>query len=277
MVTAAAYRHLIQQLAAIYDPGEAQSIARIVIEDAFGHSPSSDKALNPEQLSLLEDITARLLKKEPVQYVLGQADFYGLKFEVSPAVLIPRQETEVLVHHIIQHTADLPLRLLDIGTGSGCIPISVKKHRPNMAASGWDISPDALDIARKNAVLNGVEIHWQQMDILNRPAWKNTGKWDIIASNPPYIPLRETHLVPDHVAQFEPHLALFVDDADPLIFYRTILDFSIAHLHPGGKLWFELNEFNAGEVAALARAKGFAEVEILRDLRGKDRVLKMRN
>ncbi|HMQ62341.1 MAG TPA: peptide chain release factor N(5)-glutamine methyltransferase [Flavilitoribacter sp.] len=276
MVTAAAYRHLTQQLSAVYDPAEAQSIARIVMEDVFGQSPNSDKALAPEQLDLLENITARLLKKEPVQYVLGQADFYGLKFEVSPAVLIPRQETEVLVHQIIQHTADRSLQFLDIGTGSGCIPITIKKHCPNMTASGWDISPAALEIARKNADLNGVEIRWQQIDILNRNAWENAGKWDIIASNPPYIPLRESHLVPDHVARYEPHLALFVDDTDPLIFYRTILDFAIEHLSPGGRLYFELNEFNAGEVAELARAKGFAEVTILRDLRGKERVLRVR-
>lgn len=273
-----AFRRLSDQLSACYDLREAQSIARIVVEDAFGFSPVSAQILDTTQLKELEAITARLLKKEPVQYVLGRADFYGLKLEVSPAVLIPRQETEELVQLVLQSIPSgriTHLRLLDIGTGSGCIPIAVKKHRPEVEVWGLDVSQAAMETAFRNGVLNQVEVNWLQMDILDRAAWTYLRKWDILVSNPPYIPGSEMHLVPDHVTQYEPHLALFVADADPLLFYRTILDFSLEHLNQGGRLFFELNEFNTREVADLARAAGYREVEIVRDLSGKERMLSL--
>ncbi len=273
-----AFRRLSEQLAACYDPGEAQSVARIVMEDAFGFSAVSPQILDANQLKDLEAITNRLLNEEPVQYVLGKADFYGMKLDVSPAVLIPRQETEELVQLVLQAIPSgriTHLRLLDIGTGSGCIPIAIKKHRPEVEVWGLDVSKAAIETAFRNGVLNQAEVNWVQADILDRAAWAYLRKWDIIVSNPPYIPKKETHLVPGHVLEYEPHLALFVEDADPLLFYRTILDFSLEHLNKNGRLFFELNEFNAREVADLARVAGYREVEIVRDLSGKERMLSL--
>lgn len=270
-----AYRRFFRRLASIYEAGEAASIARIVFEDVFGiRNLQRQDNFSPEQAEQLEAITARLLQHEPVQYVLGMADFYGLKFRVGPGVLIPRQETEELVHWILEENGPGPLRLLDIGAGSGCIPITLKKYRPLWQIEAMDVSPQALALARENAELNNTAVRFEERDILDRKAWMERGLYDIIVSNPPYILRRETHLMPQRVLDYEPHLALFVDGEEALLFYQAIAEFASGALRKGGSLFFEVNEFNAGEVVQFLEKQGFSSVSLRQDLNSKDRMVK---
>lgn len=269
-----AYRKLIEQLGGIFEPEEAASIARIVFEDAFGirNLNRLDK-FSLEHIAQLEAITARLLLHEPVQYVLGTADFYGLKFKVDQRVLIPRQETEELVHWVLEENGEAKLKLLDIGAGSGCIPITLKKHRPEWQVEALDVSPDALELARENAERNGVEVLLFQQDILNKSQWEAYKDYDIIVSNPPYIPRAETGLMPEQVLRYEPHLALFVDQGGALLFYQAIAAFALEALKPGGSLFFEANEFHAKNVVQLLEKQGFRPVKLKLDLNGKERMV----
>jgi release factor glutamine methyltransferase len=272
MTALAARELLIESLIPRYGEGEAKALARIVFEDAFDRGRSFD----PERF---EAIQTRLLAGEPLQYVLGMADFWGLKFKVSPAVLIPRQETEELVAWVLEHLKSSALdtiSLLDIGLGSGCIGITLKKKMPAIRLFGLEKSPEALAIAVDNAtrILGPNTYEFMLGDILNRADWAQFTALDVVVSNPPYIPHVEKSLMPDHVLAHEPALALFVDDPDPLLFYRVIADFCSEKLRPGAALFFECNEFNAPEVAAMVREKGFEEVEIRKDLAGADRMLR---
>ena len=272
MTALAAREHLIESLIPRYGEGEAKALARIVFEDAFDRG----RAFDPERF---EAIQTRLLAGEPVQYVLGMADFWGLQFKVGPAVLIPRQETEELVAWVLEHLKSSALdaiSLLDIGLGSGCIGITLKKKMPAISLFGLEKSPEALAIAFENANrILGPSTHTFILgDILNRADWAQFAALDVVVSNPPYIPHVEKSLMPDHVLAHEPALALFVDDPDPLLFYRVIADFCSEKLHPGAALFFECNEFNAPEVAAMLREKGFEQVEIRKDLAGADRMLR---
>jgi len=269
---------LIEQLTQRYGDGEAKAIARIVFEDAFDHGRAFVE-------TRFEEILERLVAGEPVQYVLGEADFFGLKFKVSPAVLIPRQETEELVAWVLEHLKIFPKNeppsLLDIGLGSGCIGITLKKKMPGLQLFGLEKSPAALAISTENAsqilgahsTLNPQpSTVFLQGDILNRSDWSLFPELDLVVSNPPYIPHSEKNLVPEHVMSHEPSLALFVDDPDPLLFYRVIADFALEKLRSGGVLFFECNEFNASEVAVMMREKGFSNVEIRKDLAGAERM-----
>lgn len=269
--------YLIEQLSPYYGLGEAKAIARIVFEDVFDRGQSFD-ALQ------FEAIHQRLLAGEPVQYVTGQADFFGLKFKVSPAVLIPRQETEELVAWVLNHLKSLsPLSapaLIDIGLGSGCIGITLKKKRPGIQLFGLEKSPEALALALENAeqILQGPKfqaLDYQLLlgDILSHADWGKFPEMDVVVSNPPYIPHHESKLIPEHVMAHEPALALFVDGPDALLFYRAIADFALEKLRPDGALFFECNEFNAPEVAQLLKEKGFQSVELRKDLSGADRMV----
>ncbi|MCB0548466.1 MAG: peptide chain release factor N(5)-glutamine methyltransferase [Phaeodactylibacter sp.] len=270
-----AYQQLVRRLERLYGEGEAKSIARIVFEDAFGvRNFLRQDALSPKQSAQLGMITSRLLAHEPVQYILGAADFYGLKFRVDQRVLIPRPETEELVHWMLETLEQGHLKVLDIGTGSGCIPVTLKKHRPGWDVWAVDISLKALELAEENARTNGVEVQFQPLDILKESQWAELGRFDAIVSNPPYIPRRESALMPENVRHYEPHLALFVDNEAPLVFYRAISRFAKQHLSPGGFLFFEANEFNAGEVAKVVEKQGFKGVEVKQDLNGKERMVR---
>ncbi|MFN7116402.1 MAG: peptide chain release factor N(5)-glutamine methyltransferase [Saprospiraceae bacterium] len=273
------YQNFIGSLSALYDPGEARSIARIVFEDALRvHDVQSKAPLFNIQEEELYKIQTRLLQHEPIQYILGQADFYGLKFKVNQNVLIPRQETEELVYWILEtiqkEIKNSNLKLLDIGTGSGCIPITLKKKIPQLNVAALDVSQEALDIAKLNADFNKTAVQFQQYDILKRENWKLLSQYDIIVSNPPYIPQHERALMPAHVTRFEPELALFVADDNPLLFYDTIAEFALLHLTPDAYLFFECNEFNAAEVAQLVENKGFKQVVLQKDMNGKDRMIR---
>lgn len=272
------FQKFVEKLNRIYDAGEARSIARIVFEDAFHiRDVASQRAFPAAQEAHLQMIESRLLRHEPVQYILGVADFYGLKFNVNPHVLIPRQETEELVHWIIETIKASGRRdylLLDIGTGSGCIPITLKKQLPELQTFAMDISLAALDVAETNAKKHDTDITFLQTDILDQNAWSNLGQFDIIVSNPPYIPHRERELMPAHVLTHEPELALFVANETPLLFYETIADFAKLHLKPGGWLFFECNEFNAQEVFELLKKQGFEQLILQKDLNQRDRMIR---
>ncbi len=275
---------LTQRLSPRYGPAEASSIARIVLEDVFQSHRIPPQVFaeqwSPEKAEHLQEITRRLENGEPVQYVVGTAQFFGLDFKVNPAVLIPRQETEELVAWVLDYVRttvkEQTVSLLDIGLGSGCIGITLKKKYPALQLFGLEKSAEALQVALDNAHhLLGKEttVHFQQGDILEQAHWKLFPTLDVIVSNPPYIPFSEKNVMPEHVLAHEPALALFVDNDDPLLFYRVIADFAIAKLHPGGHLFLECNEFNAPEVAQLLKEKHFQRVELRNDLSGAARMV----
>lgn len=273
MTAAEARSLIIEQLTPRYGVGEAASIARIVMEDAFGGQTFE---LN---LSKFHEILARLLIGEPVQYVLGQADFFGSKFKVNPAVLIPRQETEELAVWVLEFLKNSKLEhpaLLDVGLGSGCIGVTLKKKFPRLRLFGLEKSKAALAVAVENARLilgESAELEFAEGDILQNADWDNFSFFDVVVSNPPYIPLVEKAMMPEHVVAHEPAEALFVGDEDPLTFYRAIADFSLQKLRPGGAVFFECNEFNANEVANLLRERNFSDVELRKDLAGAERMV----
>lgn len=272
---ATTYKTFIQNITPIFGEGEARSIARIVFEDEFEiHNVQRTQEFPLASQTRLQEIEARLLQNEPIQYILGQADFYGLKFKVDKRVLIPRQETEELVAWLSEYLVYSPIyiNVLDIGTGSGCIPIALKHDFPEATIHALDVSAEALELAKENA--GEREIHFHQLDILEEKEWQTLEKFDYIISNPPYIPTEESELMPAWVRLFEPLIALFVEDKDPLLFYKRIADFALAHLYPEGQLFFECNEFNAQEVADMLSQKGFDNVEIRKDLNGKNRMVK---
>lgn len=277
MTVKTAYQYLVKHLEEIHDTGEARSIARIVFEDVFQvFNFQKESELSDEEIKRLEEIKTRLEANEPVQYILGEADFYGLKFVVNPTVLIPRAETEELVFWIEETIKEKKAltSILDIGTGSGCIPVTLKKRVPALQVSAVDVSPGALETAASNAEKNKIEVKFIEADILEEKTWELFDTYDIIVSNPPYIPQREKDVMPAQVLENEPHLALFTTDKDPLIFYRTIGIFAQKKLRESGCLFFECNEFNAPEVLSLLQKQGWKNVELRKDMQGKERMIK---
>lgn len=271
---------LAEQLCARYPEGEARSIVRIVQEDAFSIRHAQAPLLTSEERLRLVSIGRRLLAGEPVQYVMGRAQFMGRMFAVSPAVLIPRQETEELTAHalaLLPPPAARP-RLLDIGTGSGCIAVTLRLRRPDAEVWAMDLSAGALEVARQNArsLLGDPDgLRWVHGDVADPEACAALPdtSFDLIVSNPPYIPRREADLMAEQTRLYEPHLALFTDDGDPLFFYRVIARLARAKLKPGGLLLFECNEFNAPEALALIQSEGYVKATLTRDLSGAWRIL----
>lgn len=272
------YREYLQQLVPVLGEREAASVLRILLEDS-GIAQASFLAGNFEPISreVFESYMLRLLHGEPVQYITGKTNFFGTWLKVSPAVLIPRPETEELVDTILQdNKQSKSLRLLDIGTGSGCIPVVIRKKRPDWEVFACDVSKEALALANQNALENHVDITFFEENILKKDALSLRSNFDIIVSNPPYIPDNEKALMPVQVLDHEPALALFVTDEDPLIFYRVISQLAANKLNPGGCLYFECNEFNAVEVIKLMQKAGFIDCILLKDFSGKDRIAKGR-
>ena len=224
--------------------------------------------------SAIEQIQTQLLQHRPIQYVLGEAWFMGLKFFVNESVLIPRPETEELVSWVIdEHKNKGALQILDIGTGSGCIGISLQKNLPSSKVTLLDISEDALGIAAGNAKKLGATVQTQQLDILDESAWASLPIYDVIVSNPPYIKKTEAESMAKHVLDFEPSLALFVEDDDALIFYRKIALLAVRHLASNGVLNFEINEMLGEEVVVLLEELGFS-AQLRKDLQGKNRMVR---
>lgn len=268
-----------EKLTPFYPPKEVESLTRFILEHVTGFTRlqmhlNQDHELSDAKIMQIGEILNRLANHEPIQYILGEADFYGFKLAVTPDVLIPRPETEELVDWIIREEKDHCKRLLDIGTGSGCIPISIALHTSMERIEGWDISEKALKLAGMNAETNRSDVHFQKVDILNPDPVTVQGHWDVIVSNPPYVLTEESVQMEKNVVAFEPHLALFVPDHDPLIFFRAIAGFAVNHLHPGGRLYFEINEKLAQQTARLLDENGFSHILVRRDLQGKERMVR---
>lgn len=233
-----------------------------------------DYIISSDILLDMNIVINKLKNEEPIQYILGKTEFYNLPFIVNKNVLIPRPETEELVNWVINQVKNNTSykTLLDIGTGSGCIPISIKKNCPNLKVSTLDVSLKAIEIAKQNAVQNKVEIQFIHMDILQVKTLEN--KFDIIISNPPYVREIEKKEINNNVLKNEPHVALFVSDENPLIFYNKIADLAKKHLNTNGLLFFEINQYLGKETKALLHEKGFKNVELKKDLFGNDRMIK---
>lgn len=275
-----ATRYSTDQLKTIYDESEAAIISDWVMEYLTGIKKSSriphlKQPVPTEQITRLQTYLDRLLKHEPVQYVLNEAWFCGLKFYIDKHVLIPRPETEELVEWIITNCR-FPvdqLRILDIGTGSGCIPIALKRRLGKAEVWSCDISKDALAVANRNAETLGVNVKFLELDFLNEEQRNSLPSFDIIVSNPPYIPIKDKAQMQPNVVNFEPATALFVPDNDPLVFYSAIADFAKDHLNVNGSVYTEIHEDLGQDVVDVFESKGFNAV-IKKDMQGKDRMIK---
>lgn len=267
------------RLAPKYGDGEARAMARIIFENIRGWSPVDLAIHNADEigaptLERIDNVVKRLLADEPIQQIFGNAIFYGMKFRITPDVLIPRSETAELVDIIVKENQRKDLRVLDCGTGSGCIAIALQRNLNFPEVTAIDISDAALAVARENATALKAPVKFQKADILQLPNGVTGAPYDIIVSNPPYIADSEKASMARNVLDFEPATALFVPDSDPLKFYRPILEAAAAGmLSPGGKLYFEINPLFADRLAALARKSGFSDVQIIRDTEGKNRFM----
>ena len=269
-----AIRHIIDSTGDIYGSGESESIAFIVLE--FVGFPrkkifaDAEADIGEEKENFIREVAKELNKNRPIQYILGETEFYGIRLKVDGKVLIPRQETEELVQRILRETVKENPIILDLGTGSGCIAVSLAKNITTAKVYATDISSAALRIARENAELNNIDLTAIEDDILKTKLPENL-RFDIIVSNPPYVRSSEKQFMHANVLDFEPAVALFVSDNDPLLFYRAIAMFAFERLNGGGKVYVEINENFGPEVAELFREAGLNDVLIIPDIHEKDR------
>ena len=290
------YQELWRPLTAVYDEREAQAVARMVLEVHFGLTLAEVLCGQMPDERELRQIQQRLLAGEPVQYVIGEAEFGGRRFRVAPGVLIPRPETYELCQWVSnrgerreergeridnrgerrEERGEKGERILDIGTGSGCIACTLAAELPEAGVTAWDISEEALAIARENAQRTQVHMLFEQVDILDPRliAASPQNRYQVIVSNPPYICQKEQATMERHVLDHEPHLALFVPDDDPLLFYRAIARYASLSLTPGGSLYFEINPLYATELSALLSAMSYHDVALKNDQFGKPRMIK---
>ena len=261
----------------LYGEEETQSFFYLLAEAYLPISKAEiplnlQRQLTDEELLLLKNALSRLQNEEPIQYILGKTEFYGLPFDVNPSVLIPRPETEELVDWIIKTDHSSHPTILDIGAGSGCIAVSLAKNLPKATVFAMDISEKTIEVAKKNAIINQVSVAFIKENILEVNQLPQM--FDIIVSNPPYVRENKKQLMQNNVVKNEPHLALFVPDADPLLFYKKIISLAKTHLKPGGNLYFEINEAYGKETVNLLINSGFMQVELKKDFYGKDRMIK---
>ena len=267
------------ELGSCYPIGETTALIRIISTEILDIPRSTfilkeDVILTPEQETLLYSTIERLKKHEPIQYIQGFCDFCGLTFKVTQETLIPRPETSELVEWITeeQKGKEKEVKILDIGTGSGCIAITLSDKLPGCNIAAWDISPGALAVAEENNRNNGTEVIFSQVDILAyQPQDEMFG---IIVSNPPYIKEKEKKSMEANVLDWEPHTALFVPDNDPLLFYRAIAEKALVMLTPGGALYFEINRAHGAETVEMLQSLGYRKTELRKDLAGNDRMIK---
>ncbi len=285
-----AYQQLLAQLYAMYEHREAANIGNWVIEHVTGQTKIErivykDLPVSNEQLFLLQRITNELLEHKPVQYVLNEAWFAGMKFYVDENVLIPRPETEELVQWMVEENAKArsqrsnniehsTFNIIDIGTGSGCIPIALKKNLPDANVSAVDVSVGALMVAKQNAGAQHTAIHFMQLDFLDETQWVLLNHYDIVVSNPPYIKQSEDNIMSKNVLKYEPRNALFVPDEDALVFYKALAKFGSQHLVAGGSIYMEINEALGKNVTELFTLEGYSNVTLRKDMQGKDRMVK---
>lgn len=265
-----------QELAPWYDEKEIESFFYFVLQ-SFHHKKRIDLALQPEmemdalQLLRWEAVLSDLKKQKPIQYIVGETEFCGLSFLVNENVLIPRPETEELVELVLSNQDTSNVTILDIGTGSGCIPIAIKKNWPSAEVYAIDVSEKALATAMKNADLNKTKVVFELKNILETNDLER--QFDIIISNPPYVRNIEKAEIKPNVLEYEPHLALFVEDDDPLLFYRKIARLALKNLNPNGKLYFEINQYLGKETVELLSELQFSTVELRKDIYGNDRMV----
>ncbi|MDO9036968.1 MAG: peptide chain release factor N(5)-glutamine methyltransferase [Lutibacter sp.] len=278
-------KYFFSELSNVYPETEIQSFFNILIEFKLHLSRiqlalEHNFELDRDDLDFLQNALLKLKNQIPIQYIVGETAFYGLMFKVDKNVLIPRPETEELVEWIVQnlpigrqdHKKSESLKILDIGTGSGCIAISLAKNLPNAQVSALDISEEALNVAKNNAEFNQVTIDFIQADILT--IQKLESDFDIIVSNPPYVRESEKDLMQQNVLSNEPHIALFVENENPLLFYDKIADLAKNHLTENGVLYFEINQYLGAETVDLLKTKGFKNIELKKDIYGVDRMVK---
>ena len=267
----------LQELKPQFGENEASQMLNILIEYFFSLTRTQlalkpDFRLTESEMLSLHNAVKELKTNKPVQYITGETEFYGMKFFVNKSVLIPRQETEELVDLIVAREKEAGLKVLDIGTGSGCIAISLAKKLNQAEVTAIDVSAAALAVAKKNAEINEVSAIFLEEDILNPSQTSNT-QFDIIVSNPPYVTLSEKKQMQPNVLEFEPHLALFVENENPLVFYKAILIYASENLKTGGRLYFEINESLGKDASELLETNGFKDIKIHPDINGKDRML----
>lgn len=273
------YRFHLEALEKIYPRSQAANILQILYEWAYGLNSLQIKTtenFEPDEAVIEKGAQAfeKLLQHYPIQYITGEAWFYKRKFKVSPAVLIPRPETEELVELIVKELNNKPsLQLLDVGTGSGCLAISLQKELPNVIVTAIDISEDALTIAKENASTLTAEINFKIIDFLNEDEWQNLPAYDVLVSNPPYIPQSEEKVLDEVVTAYEPHLALFVADENPFIFYKKMIDFAVMHLKKDGIIFMEMHQDYAEVIKQLFTENNF-DAKIIIDISGNARMLK---
>lgn len=270
------FRDLRKRITLSQEASETDSVLYLILENVVSITRAdviTQKAvsLTSAETSALHAIVERINKNEPIQYIMGKAHFYGHEFRVNPSVLIPRPETEWLVDEVIKRTSNVPGKILDIGTGSGCIAITLAKKLPQKTIFAFDISEDALRTANENAKQLEATVTFKQIDILKEEI--SYRDLEFVVSNPPYIAVSEKDVMSRNVLDHEPHLALFVPDNDPMIFYRVIAKKGMAALKPGGRIVVEINERYGKETADVFCAEGFTAIEILKDLSRKDRIV----
>ena len=273
----ATIKFITEELNSLYPEGEIKGFIRLIMESACGLSLTQMateqlKEISTDGRARITEIVERLKKYEPIQYILGETEFFGLRFNVNPSVMIPRQETEELVDWVLKTNPGNGIHVCDIGTGSGCIAISLKKNRRDLKVTAFDISEDAIGIAGENAVRNHVEINFLCKDIL-KPEGLNGTDYEIIVSNPPYVRESEKILMSRNVLDYEPGSAIFVPDSDPLRYYRFISLFASEKLLTGGFLFLEINEALENETVSLLNSR-FCNIEVRNDLNGKPRMIK---
>jgi len=267
------------ELKDVYPIQEIEGFINLIFEKHLNYSNiqlhlNIDKEISNEIYLIIMNVLSELKTLKPIQYIFGETEFYELRFKVTESVLIPRPETEELVDWIIkENNKEEQVDILDIGTGSGCIAIALAKNISMVNVSACDVSTDALKVARMNCELNKVDVKFMQMNILEVPeSFKNT--YEVIVSNPPYVTDSEKTQMHKNVLEFEPHLALFVSDNNPLLFYKKIIEFSKDHLNRGGKLYFEINESFGKKTDELLKEYGFVDTVIKKDINNKDRMVR---
>lgn len=266
-----------EELSGYYTQSEASALTRIIATEMLGIPQMTfflkeDVTLKAEQEAMLFNTIERLKKYEPIQYIQGYSDFCGLRFKVTPATLIPRPETSELIEWIAADHSGKAASILDIGTGSGCIAISLAHKLPESKVTAWDISPEALAVATENSKANGCTVLFEQVDILSYEP--KSAQFDIIVSNPPYIKENEKSAMHSNVLNWEPHTALFVPDSDPLQFYRTIAKKGLTLLKSGSTLYFEINRTHGAETMKMLADYGYTNIELRKDFADNDRMIK---
>lgn len=268
-----------KELNQIYSNDEIQSLVIIIFQHVLNYSKidihlNIQTKLTDSNVFQIKKIVSQLKSHMPIQYITGKTEFFEIPFDVSPDVLIPRPETEELVQWIIDETNIKNPKILDIGTGCGCIAVALSKNLANSKVDAIDNSEKALFIASENARKNHIKINFSRLDILNYHSGNNQKKYDIIVSNPPYVKEEEKKEMKKNVLKYEPHDALFVSDRKPLVFYEAITDFAFLHLNQNAKLYFEINESLSSEIASLLTNKSFKNIQIKKDINGKHRIIR---